>query len=484
MADYDPDEASAYRTRAARKLDMQMARAAALQQYYDGEFDIIALMDTEERQVFRAFLQEAAANWCELVVNAVAERLQVTGFRFAGADDLAWQIWQASRMDSDAELVQTDALVMGCSFLLVQPDDDNPTGVTITGESPFQSTVLYRAGDKRTRVAGYKRFAEEYDDDDTGEVTEVLILPDWIVTWQAPRRQRTTASGIPVDVSPNPAGFVNLIDIVPQPRTVGAPRSELTPAIPIQDRINTTIFNRMVGEDFGAFRQVWATGVKLARTVIGRDAETGEAIVQPVAPFNIGANRLLTNENPDARFGSLPEATLQGYLQAVEQDVNMLAAITQTPPHYLLGQMVNLSADAITAAESGLVAKVSRRALHIGEGHEEAMRSALRLVGSPGAADESGEVIWKDFGVRSEAQVVDALTKMATLGVPREVLWQRWGATPQEIERWKRLSDAQSALDAANQATALGSPGAAYNALLGQGAPVPAAPAAPGGSAP
>lgn len=31
--------------------------------------------------------------------------------------------------------------------------------------------------------------------------------------------------------------------------------------------------------------------------------------------------------------------------------------------------------------------------------------------------------------------------KMSTLGVPREVLWERWGATPQEIERWRRLNE-------------------------------------------
>jgi hypothetical protein len=42
---------------------------------------------------------------------------------------------------------------------------------------------------------------------------------------------------------------------------------------------------------------------------------------------------------------------------------------------------------------------------------------------------------------------VDALVKMSTLGVPREVLWERWGATPQEIERWRGLNE--DALDRA-----------------------------------
>jgi hypothetical protein len=45
-----------------------------------------------------------------------------------------------------------------------------------------------------------------------------------------------------------------------------------------------------------------------------------------------------------------------------------------------------------------------------------------------------------DAEVRTEGERVDALVKMRTLGVPLEALWARWGATPQEIEDWKRLS--------------------------------------------
>lgn len=254
-----------------------------------------------------------------------------------------------------------------------------------------------------------------------------------------------------------------MIEIVPQPRTMGAPRSELTPALVIQDRINTMLFNRLVSADYGAFRQIWATGVKMARKVMRED---GGEVTKPVRPFDVGANRLLANEDPAGRFGSFPESTLQGYLAAVEQDVNQLAAITQTPPHYLLGQMVNLSADAIKAAEAGLVAKVSRRALHIGESLEEVMRTALRMTGHPAAADVEAEVLWRDFETRSEGQRVDALVKMRTLGVPLEVLWERWGASPQEIERWHELAEEEAATG----------PEAAYAALLAAAAPPASAP--------
>jgi hypothetical protein len=418
------------RAAAAAKLEYQAARARHFQAYYDNEGGIIALLDTKERQVFRSLLDEAGANWCELIVNAVASRLTVTGFRFGTDEDdeLAWAIWQANAMDADHELVHTDALVTGSSFVLVAPDEDNPTGVSITVESPEEACVLYQPGNRRKRVAGFKRWTEDHG----RTTTDVLFTPDVIATW------RPNASGPAIERN----GGDTLIELVPQPRTRKPPRSELVSAIPFQDRICTTIFNKLVAIDYGAFRQAWATGIKVAREVV--KTADGEA-VRVQRPFDIGANRLLTNENPDGRFGSFPESSLSGYLASIEQDVEHVAAITQTPPTYLLGRMVNLSAEAITAAEAGLVSKVKRRALHLGEGHEEVMRTALGLVGSPAATNLGAECVWADFETRSIAQLTDSLVKMRSLGVPLEALWELYGATREQVDRWHELNEAAPA---------------------------------------
>lgn len=424
------DELNNLRQAASIQLDEQAATALFFQRYYDNEAGIIALMDTAERETFRTFLAESNANWCEVIANAVAERLTVTGFRFGNDADTsaAWTIWQASSMDADAELVQTDAIISGQSFVLVQADEDNATGVTISTESPQQATVVYQPGNRRKRLAGYKRYREPGEN----APTEWLITADEVATWP-PRADRRR----PI-IEPNPSGVVGMIPIVPQPRTLGPGRSELLSAVSFQDRINTTIFNRMVAGDFGAYRQVWATGIKLAREVIKTD--DGGEVTKVQAPFQMGINRLLTNENEGGRFGSLPPTDLRGYLDSAEQDVTMLAAATQTPMHYLTGQLVNLSADAIRAAEAGLVAKVRRRSLHIGEAWEETIRTAFLLTGRPGATDVSAETQWADFETRSLGQLVDSLVKMRTLGVPVEALWERYGATQAEIERWRGLA--------------------------------------------
>ena len=76
-----------------------------------------------------------------------------------------------------------------------------------------------------------------------------------------------------------------------------------------------------------------------------------------------------------------------------------------------------------------------------GDGYEEVARLAFRAIdpNDPRANETNIEVIWRDPESRSQAQLVDSLTKMATIGVPREVLWERYGFSPPEIERMKAM---------------------------------------------
>jgi hypothetical protein len=272
-------------------------------------------------------------------------------------------------------------------------------------------------------------------------------LPEVIATWRR-------GSQLPPMLDDNPARRVTMVELIPQPQTSGPPRSELSAATDMQDRINLTVFDRLVASDYTAFRQLAVAGVKLPRETVVVDAETGETREVARAPYEIGKDRLLVAENPDARFWAFEGDPLTGYLKAVEQDVTQLAAITQTPPYYLTGTMVNLSADAIKAAEAGLVAKVGERMQFVGEDWEAVMRLALTLA--PGAdvdpltlADPAAEVLWADAETRSIAQLVDALVKMLQLGVPQEVVWEKLGASAQEIARWRGMADAEAARQAA-----------------------------------
>lgn len=111
-----------------------------------------------------------------------------------------------------------------------------------------------------------------------------------------------------------------------------------------------------------------------------------------------------------------------------------LAAQTRTPPHYLLGQVVNASGDALKVAEAGLVSKCRRKILFYSDPWEEAMSLALGLD----SADV--ESLWANPERTSLGELVDAAVKKRTLSVPLEKIWLELGYTPDEIADMKTLA--------------------------------------------
>jgi hypothetical protein len=134
-------------------------------------------------------------------------------------------------------------------------------------------------------------------------------------------------------------------------------------------------------------------------------------------------DHILMAADADTKFGQFEAADLNQYVAALEAHIRHLAAITQTPPHYLLGSLVNLSAEALAAAEAGLQRKIAEKRMVLGEGYEQALRLAAGMLGDEAASmDMTSQVHWRDVESRSLAQVSDALVKLQTLGVPLSVL--------------------------------------------------------------
>jgi hypothetical protein len=449
----DDDAAAAgWRDLLLARIEARRSEVVLRMRYYSGDH-VLPQMPPGAQVAYRRLLRTARTNWCRLVVDAVAERLRVVGFRFGeteAADDNAWLIWQANEMDAMHGMAQNDALVIGSSYVSVWPDPDSGTGVRIGIEHPLQTTVVYEPGDRRRRIAALKTFLDPI----AGTADAWLATRDGWWLWRGKATGDEDGSlragdWTLIDGGDNPLGDVPVVELRPWPRTIGPPWSEFDGGvIDIQNRINATIVNRMMATEYAAFRQKYVTGLVLPTR---KDPVTGEEIKDasgnpaPVEPFNTAVDRLWVAENPNAKFGEFSESDLTGYIRAVEADVQHLAAITHTPPHYLLGTIVNASGDALKASEAGLVAKVRFRAGHLGEAWEDVMRLAFTAQGDERAVDFQAETMWADFETRSESEHVDALVKLSTIGVPREVLWEKAGASPQEVKRW-RVMAAQEAL--------------------------------------
>jgi len=358
------------------------------------------------------------------------------GFRFSGDEqadlDIWGQVWQANNLDARSDEVHVESLVWSYAYALAWPD---ATGaVKITAEHPAEVICYAPASDRHLVTMALKRWC-----DDWGYWHATLYTPSAIYKYVSGR----TATAPPKAAAawdyrqppnepwplPNPFGQVPVIEFPNNPRLLTGGRSELGGGqTDMIDRINETVFNRMLAAQFAAFRQKWVTGME-----IPRDPATG----QPKEPFKVAVDRLWMSENPEAKFGEFSEATLQNYIGAAESDIQALASISRTPSYYLLPHGPMPSGEALKAAETGLVAKVKRRQRFFGESWEELVRLALRMQGDPRADDTSCETIWADPEAHSEAQTADALIKLAQVGVPAEMLWERAGFSPQQIARMR-----------------------------------------------
>jgi len=137
-----------------------------------------------------------------------------------------------------------------------------------------------------------------------------------------------------------------------------------------------------------------------------------------------------------------------------------MGVVSQVPPHNLIGQMVNLSAEALVAAEVGANRKKDDRETSIGESHEQALWLVGKQMGL--TLSQGAQVRWRETEARSLAQTVDALGKMVQmLGVPAEATWEKIpGVTKQDADEWRtlRASDALEGLFAGMERQSVGTP--------------------------
>lgn len=440
----DPGTPGWWLQRLWKELDSRQARYNLLNAYYAGNHRLPE-GHRKAREAYRAFQRKARTNYTGLVAESVRERLKIIGIRTGSAttnslDAVAWRIWQANHFDSRAGLVMLAALVHSDAYVLVIPNPDDKETPILSAKDPRQTITEADPASPDNVRAGLTWW-----DDDVDQLRHaMLFLPDSVheFTAKIPRTRGAkftpdsfayalTPDGQP-RVFPNPTSpDVSLTPFVNRPGLDGEGMGEFEDVIDVQDRINNVILDRLVIAKMQAYRQRWVKGVTL---------EDEQGVAQQ--PFTPGSDLIWAVEDPDALFGDFSATDLTPLLKAVDADVRDLAAVTRTPPQYLVGQMVNISGDALKAAESGLVSKVLDRQMHFGESFERVMRLAFGLIGEVLPVD--AEVMWADPQFRTLSEVYDAATKASTAGVPWRSRMELLGKTPQEIDRLEaeRVADA------------------------------------------
>ncbi len=407
--------------------------------YYEGLHNL-AFESKRFRKAFGAQLDAFADNWCEVVVDASEERLNVEGFRVGDnpeGDRDAWRIWQANDMDGQSQLAHTDALVGGIAYVIPWASDD-PATPEICVANAHDAIVECHPKMHRRRRAGLRVYRDEWGHDNAE-----LFLPDAVYTFRSaqPRDDLMVVDAanvgwVSAGEQPNPLGVVPVIPLPNRPRTRHSrqgiiAQSEIRAIMPLQDAVNKLVADMLVASEKQALPARWATGLE-----VPVDPVTNK----PIKP-EVDTAELMVSEAPDTSFGVFQAADLRNFTLAIDLMVQHIASISRTPPHYLNASADRLSGESIKAAETGLVAKVKRKMRFFGEGWEEAARLTGRLAGIEHLANaESMEVIWADPETRTEAQLVDSLVKKQEIGVPQEQLWEDAGYSPTQIARFKSMT--------------------------------------------
>jgi hypothetical protein len=161
-----------------KELSSRQTTLMRLQDYHDGKHRL-AFTSQKFREAFGGMFSSFADNWCQLVVDAVEERLNVEGFRYGtdpNADADAWKIWQANGLDADSQLAHSEALIKGDAFAIVWGDRDGNPKVSI--ESPRDVVVAYEPGSRKNRVAALKLWREGND------YCATLFTPDFVYKFE------------------------------------------------------------------------------------------------------------------------------------------------------------------------------------------------------------------------------------------------------------------------------------------------------------
>ena len=383
---------------------------------------------------YRWLVERSQVNILPLVIDTLAQALYVDGWRGQSDEDDPpgpWRVWQANRMDARQTAVHRSALAHGEAFCVVMPGDTAPV-LRPVGPADMYAVYEDQVNDEWPILALERRGK-------TWRLHEPEYSHELTYDGNAFVHVATLRNGLAVTPV---VRFVNRLDLTG--RVVG----EIDPLIKVQDQINSTTFGLLMAQTYAAFRQRWATGM------VTEDEDGNE-----LPPPNVSVARILTSDSPDTKFGEFGATDLGGYIDSREASLRHAAIISQVPPHHIMGQMANLSAEALAAAESGQMRKIAERQALFGESWEQTLRLAALLTGDVAAAqDTAAQVIWRDPESRSLAQYADALGKIAAqLEVPPQVLWEKLpGVTQTDVERWRIEADAAMIADARAQATAFG----------------------------
>lgn len=405
---------------------LELAKFDRIDDYIDGKVGRPHIPDDADDEV-KEIHAICVHNVLTLVLDAFVQNLSVVGYRGADAQEnhAAWRRWQENRFDARQAEVYTSTVKYGVGYVVAERE---PDGLKWRPRSPRQLIALYQD----PQVDWWPQYALEtwIDSTDARPRRKGLLLdsthvyPMDLGEVSAPiRTEDENVRKVPISVSedgigaPRPHGGVfRGRSVCPVVRYVNRPDSEdliegeIERLITDQRAINEVNFARLLVSRYGAHPQ---------NVISGWTGTRHQLLATAV-------NKTWTFKEPDVRATRLEGASLEPYNSLIEKLEEHVARRAQISPTYVMSGMVNLSADALAAAERNQQRKLGAMRESNGESHEQLLQLSAGMDGdAETATDESAECIWKDTEARSFGAMTDGIFKIGQAlkdGLPIEPL--------------------------------------------------------------
>lgn len=390
---------------------IELAKFDRIHQYVKGELGRPSLPVDANAEI-KDIGKLCVHNVLTLVLDAFVQNLSVVGYRNAEADQNAegWRLWQRNQMDARQAEIHSSAVKYGAGYCVVTPDDE---GVVFKPRSPRQLIAIY----SDARVDRWPQYALEswidvkdakprrkgmfYDDTnmyelDLGEATTpVLDEDDQIKRAFLAIAEKGVGNGTPHGARYMGQAVCPVVRYINRRDAEDLVEGEIERLIDDQRAINEVNFDRLIVARFGAFPQKVITGW----------TDSPETVIRA------SASRAMTFDDEGVKAYTLQAASLEPYNSLLEEMMQHVATRAQVSPAYIVGKLVNLSAEALAAAEANQQRKLAAMRESHGESHEQLLGLAQEMSG--GTVDEAAEVVWKDTEARSFAAMVDGAYKIA-----------------------------------------------------------------------
>jgi hypothetical protein len=360
----------------------------------------------------------AEIGWPRMYLDSLEERLDIEGFRMAGApnsDKRLWNWWQANRLDAKSSFGHTEALIHGRAYIVVSaPDPNDPTldpdvpVITVEGPDTVWADVDPRTDRVRRAIKVLRTRQDSLIGDNRPDFVTVY-LPDRTVGLEAGSAGWNVVFNVVHEL-----GVVPVVPILNRKRLsdrVG--RSEITKEL----RSVTDAASRMM-------MNMQATGELMAipqRLLFGVDPEEiSDDPTNKRKTFEAYIARILAFSDPDGKAQQFTAAELRNFTEVLDQLARQAATYTGLPMGFFSLTSDNLaSAEAIKASEARLVKKAERKQRIFGEAWEQAMRIALLVMDGVVPKDAFRmETLWRDPSTPTYAAKADAAVKLATAITP------------------------------------------------------------------